>query len=48
MTEPNFDVITNRIIEAWMTKKDQSRLTITMNLDEQIECLLLLKKMRAK
>jgi len=45
---PNLDLIANKLIEAWMVKKDQSRLTITMNLEEQIECLLLLKKMRAK
>jgi len=45
---PNLDLIANKVIEAWMLKKDQSRLMISMNLEEQIECLLLLKKMRAK
>jgi len=42
----DLDVLVNRIIEEWKNKKDQSRLTIPMNLDEQIEVLKLIKKMR--
>jgi len=46
MKEIDFDVLVNRIIEEWKNKKDQSRLSITMSLDEQIEVLKLIKKMR--
>jgi len=42
----NLDVLVNRIIEEWKVKKDQFRLNITMSLDEQIEVLKLIKKMR--
>jgi len=42
----DFDQLVNRLIEEWKIKKDESRLMIMMSLDEQIEVLKLLKKMR--
>jgi len=46
MKEIDFDSVVNRILEEWRIKKDQSRLTIPMSLDEQIEVLKLLRDMR--
>jgi len=46
MKEIDFDQLVNKIIEEWKLKKEDSRLMITMSLDEQIEVLKLLKKMR--
>jgi len=46
MKELDFDQIVNRVIEEWKLKKEDSRLMITMSVDEQIEVLKLLKKMR--
>jgi len=46
MKEMDFDQLVNRIIEEWKLKQDDSRLSIKMSIDEQIEVLKLLKKMR--
>jgi len=46
MKEVDFDAVINRVIEEWKTKKDQTALTIPLSLDEQIEVLKLIKKMR--
>jgi len=46
MRDLDLDQIVNRIIEEWKLKQDDSRLTIKMSLDEQIEVLKLIKKMR--
>jgi len=46
MKEIDFDQLINRLIEEWKLKQNDSRLTIRMSLDEQIEVLKLLKKMR--
>jgi len=46
MKEIDFDQLVNRLLEEWKTKKDESRLMNRMSLDEQIEVLKLLKKMR--
>ncbi len=46
MKEIDMDALINRLIEEWKLKKEQSRLSILMNLDEQIEVLKLIKKMR--
>jgi len=46
MKEIDFDSIVNKIIEEWKLRKDDSRLMNKMSLEEQIEVLKLLKKMR--
>jgi len=46
MKELDMDGLINRLIEEWKIKKEQSTLSILMNLDEQIEVLKLIKKMR--
>jgi len=46
MKELDFDHLVNRIIEEWKLKQDDSRLSNKMSLDEQLEVLKLLKKMR--
>jgi len=46
MKEVDFDQILNRVIEEWKSKKDQSRITIPLSIDEQLEVLKLIKKMR--
>jgi len=46
MKEIDFDLILNRFIEEWKKNKDKSRVNILMTLQEQIEVLRLLEKMR--
>jgi len=46
MKEVDFDAILNRILEEWKNRKDQSRLMIPLSLEEQIEVLKLIDKMR--
>jgi len=46
MKEIDFDQLVNKIIEEWKLKKEDTRLMIVMSIDEQIEVLKLLKKMR--
>jgi len=46
MKEIDFDQLVNRLVEEWKDKKDESRLMNKMTIDEQIEILKLLKKMR--
>jgi len=46
MKELDFDQLLNRLLEEWKIKKDESRLMNKMSIDEQIELLQLLKKMR--
>lgn len=46
MKEIDFDQLVNRMIEEWKNKQNDSRLMNKMSLDEQLEVLKLLKKMR--
>jgi len=46
MKEIDFDLIINRFLEEWNKNKDKSRLNLRMTLQEQIEVLRLLEKMR--
>jgi len=46
MKEIDFDLIVNRFMEEWKKNKDKSRVNILMTLQEQIEVLRLLEKMR--
>jgi len=46
MKEIDFDLIVNRFLEEWNKNKDKSRMNILMTLQEQIEVLRLLEKMR--
>jgi len=46
MKEIDFDQLVNKLLEEWKLKKDECSLRNKMTLDEQIEVLNLLKKMR--
>jgi len=46
MKEIDFDLLINRFLEEWNKNKDKSRLNLRMTLQEQIEVLRLLEKMR--
>jgi len=46
MKEIDFDSIVNRFIEEWKKNKDKSRINIMLTLQEQIEVLRLIEKMR--
>jgi len=47
LKEVDFDTIVNRFLEEWKNNKDKSRLNILLTLQEQIEVLRLIEKMRA-
>jgi len=47
MKEIDFDLLINRFLEEWKKNKDKSRVNILMTIQEQIEVLRLLEKMRA-
>jgi len=47
MKEIDFDLLVNRFLEEWKKNKDKSRVNILMTIQEQIEVLRLLEKMRA-
>jgi len=47
MKEIDFDLLVNRFLEEWKKNKDKSRINILMTMQEQIEVLRLLEKMRA-
>jgi len=46
MKEIDFDQLANRVIAEWQARKDDARLMIKMSIEEQIEVLKLIKKMR--
>jgi len=46
MKEIDFDLLVNRFLEEWKKNKDRSRMNLQMTLQEQIEVLRLLEKMR--
>jgi len=46
MKEIDMDLIINRFLEEYNKNKDKSRLNLRMTLQEQIEVLRLLEKMR--
>jgi len=46
MKEIDFDLLVNRFLEEFKRNKDKSRINILMTLQEQIEVLRLLEKMR--
>jgi len=46
MKEIDFDLLLNRFLEEFNKNKDKSTLRIKMTLQEQIEVLRLLEKMR--
>lgn len=46
MKEIDFDVLVNRFLEEWKSNKEKNRINIQMTLQEQIEVLRLLEKMR--
>jgi len=47
MKEVNFDQIVNRFLEEWKRNKDKSRLNIMVTIQEHIEVLRLIEKMRS-
>jgi len=47
LKEIDFDLLVNRFLEEWKKNKDKSRVNILMTIQEQIEVLRLLEKMRA-
>jgi len=46
MKEIDIDLLINRFLEEWRKNKDRSRVNILMTLQEQIEVLRLLERMR--
>jgi len=46
MKEIDFDLIVNRFLEEWKKNKDRSRMNILVTIQEHIEILRLLEKMR--
>jgi len=46
LKEIDFDTIVNRFLIEWKANKEKNRIAITMTLQEQIEVLRLLEKMR--
>jgi len=46
MKEIDFDLIVNRFLEEWKKNKDKSRMNIMLTLQEHIEVLRLIEKMR--
>jgi len=47
MKEIDFDQIVNRFLEEWKKNKDKSRLNIMVTIQEHIEVLRLIEKMRS-
>jgi len=48
MKEIDFDLLVNRFLEEYRRNKDKSRMNISVTLQEQIEILRLIEKMRTK
>jgi len=48
MKEIDFDKIINLFLAEWKTNKDKSTLRIRLTIQEQIEVLRLIEKMREK
>jgi len=46
MKEIDFDLLVNRFLEEWKKNKDRSRMNILVTIQEHIEILRLLEKMR--
>jgi len=46
MKEIDFDTIVNRFLEEWKKNKEKSRLNIMLTIQEHIEVLRLIEKMR--
>jgi len=46
MKEVDFDQIVNRFLEEWKANKEKSRLNIMLTIQEHIEVLRLIEKMR--
>ena len=46
MKDFDFDILVNRFLEEWKANKEKNRINIQMTLQEQIEVLRLLEKMR--
>jgi len=48
MKEIDFDLLINRLLEEYRRNKDKSTINIMLTLQEQIEVLRLIEKMREK
>jgi len=46
MKEIDFDVLVNRFLEEWKSNKEKTRMNIQVTLQEHIEVLKLIEKMR--